>query len=318
MSPREGKVTVCRLAIHYLDWAAEDGEEPGPPATRLPHSSPPRDNASPSPLLLLHGFLDHAWSFEPFVRCFREQSAAAGVPARRIVAIDLRGHGDSGWVQGGYYHFPDYVIDVMGVADALGIGRFALLGHSMGSMAASLVAGAFPDRIEHLILVEGLGPPDMKPDVAPERFRQWVREVEELEKRERSGMDSVRDAAERLQRTHRRLSPELALFLAEKGTRRRSDGRVEWKHDPLHRTRSPQPFYLAQAEAFWRRIPCPVLFITGAESEYHFFNDQERRKRFADGRGVDIEGAGHMIHHDRPDRLAEEVLAFLHAGDRAG
>jgi pimeloyl-ACP methyl ester carboxylesterase len=127
-------------------------------------------------------------------------------------------------------------------------------------------------------------------------------------------MDSVDEAAQRLRRTHRRLSPELAFFLAEKGTRRRPDGRVEWKHDPLHRTRSPQPFYLAQAEAFWRRITCPTLFITGAESEYHFFNDTERRKCFADGRGVDIEGAGHMIHHDRPDRLAEEVLTFLDPG----
>jgi len=298
LEPREGKVTVSRLEIHYLDWPAEKGPI----------------GASPSPLLLIHGFLDHAWSFEPFVRALREQAAAAGAPPRRILAIDLRGHGDSGWVQGGYYHFPDYVLDVMGVTDALGIEQFALLGHSMGSMAAGLVAGTFPDRVEKLVLVEGLGPPAMSPDVAPDRFRQWVREVEAVDRRGRGGMASVQDAAERLQRTHRRLGPELALFLAEKGTRKRADGRVEWKHDPLHRTRSPQPFYLDQAEAFWRRITCPVLFITGAESEYHFFNDTERRKCFGDGRGVDIEGAGHMIHHDRPERLAQEVLAFLNPG----
>ncbi len=305
MGPREGKVTVSRLAIHYLDWPAD-----GSRSTR--GRSATQDPAAP--LVLIHGFLDHAWSFEPFVRSFREQSAEAGAPARRIVAIDLRGHGDSGWVQGGYYYFPDYALDVMGVVGGLGIDRFALLGHSMGSMAASLIGGAFPDRVERLILVEGLGPPDMKPDVAPERFRQWVREVRELDRRGRSGMDSVQDAAERLQRTHRRLAPELALFLAEKGTRKRPDGRVEWKHDPLHRTRSPQPFYLAQAEAFWRRVTCPVLFVTGAESEFHFFNDIERRKCFADGRSLDLEGAGHMIHHDRPEALAAEVLTFLGSG----
>jgi pimeloyl-ACP methyl ester carboxylesterase len=291
MDPREGRVDVCRLSIHYLDWTGSLQDLP--------------------PLVLLHGFLDHAWSFAPFVRCFRERETRTGAPARRILAVDFRGHGDSGWVRGGYYHFLDYTLDVMGVVDGLGIEKFSLLGHSMGSMAASLVAGTFPERIEKLMLVEGLGPPDMKPEVAPDRSRQWIEEVRDFEKKSRRGMKSVEDAARRLRRMHRRLGDDLARFLAEKGTRVRDDGRVEWKHDPLHRTRSPQPFYLAQAETFWRRVTCPVLFVTGSESEFRFFNDQERRKCFADGRSVDIQEAGHMVHHDRPERLAQAVLGFL-------
>ena len=71
---------VRGLEIHYLEWGPPDGE----------------------PLLLIHGFLDHARSWEPFVAALEEKLTAP----RRIIAPDCRGHGDSGWVgDGGYYHF---------------------------------------------------------------------------------------------------------------------------------------------------------------------------------------------------------------------
>ena len=297
MDPREGRVSVCRLDIHYLDWDIPDA------------SGTSTDRGAP--LILLHGFLDLAWSFAPFVEAFRKQSADAGVPTRRLIALDLRGHGDSGWVHGGYYHFPDYVLDVVGVADGLGIRRFALLGQSMGSVVASLVAGTVPERVERLVLVEGLGPPDMSPDTAPDRFRQWLKDMGRLARRPPRGMASIEEAMERLKGHHPHLTEDLARFLVEKGTHRREDGRLLWKHDPMHRTRGPQPFYLTQVAAFWRQVACPVLFVTGTESPFHAFNDAERRKCFAHGRGVDIQGAGHMIHRDAPERIAEEVIRFL-------
>ncbi len=300
MQTREGRVTVCRLRIHYLEWRPDADEGAA-------------DDGAP-PLLLLHGFLDHAWSFLAFAESFQRQAAAAGAPPRRLVAINLRGHGDSGWVEGGYYHFPDYVLDVLGVADALDAERFSLLGHSMGGMAACLVAGTFPERVEHLVLVEGLGPQGMAPEDAPGRFRQWVEDVRGLEGRAGRGIGSLEEAASSLQGVHARLSPDLARFLAEKGTRRRPDGRLEWKSDPLHRTRSPQPFYLDQASAFWRRARCPVLFIAGSESEFRRFDVSDRLRIFADVRCEEIAGAGHMVHHDQPETLAQRVLAFLGEG----
>jgi pimeloyl-ACP methyl ester carboxylesterase len=295
MQTREGRVTVCRLRIHYLEWRPDEGAA---------------DDGAP-PLLLLHGFLDHAWSFLAFAESFHRRAAASGAPPRRVVAIDFRGHGDSGWVEGGYYHFPDYVLDVLGVADALDAERFSLLGHSMGGMAACLVAGTFPERVDHLVLVEGLGPPGMAPEDAPGRFRQWVEDVRGLEGRAGRGIGSVKEAASSLQGFYARLSPDLARFLAEKGTRRRPDGRLEWKSDPLHRTRSPQPFYLDQAGAFWRRARCPVLFIAASESEFRRFDVSDRLACFADVRREEIARAGHMVHHDQPEALAQRVLAFL-------
>lgn len=292
---REGRVTVNRISIHYLAW-----------------NSP--ESAAAPPLILLHGFTDHAWSFIPFVESYFEKVAAAEMDPHGVVAINLRGHGDSGWVQGGYYHFPDYLLDVLGVADEIGAERFSLLGHSMGGMAACLVAGAFPERVEKLILIEGVGPQAMQPEDAPAKFRQWAEDVKRVDGRRHGAVESLDAAARSLRIRWPRLSEAHARFLAETGTRKRPDGALEWKSDPLHRTQSPQPFYLSQSRAFWERIACPVLFVTGAESEFRHFDVSDRLRSFKDLRSEEITGAGHMVHHEEPERLAQAVAGFIRKG----
>ncbi len=102
------------------------------------------------PVLLLHGWLDNAGSFAPMARC---------LPGRRLWVPDLPGHGRSGHrPPGTWYHFVDYVSDVLALARELGLETFDLIGHSMGGAIATLVAGAYPERIRRLVLIEALGP----------------------------------------------------------------------------------------------------------------------------------------------------------------
>src|SRR5215467_6396773 len=100
MTPaRDGAIEVGGLKIHYLEWGDPGGE----------------------PLLLIHGFLDHAHSWAPFVAALTHKTNVA----RRIIAPDCRGHGDSGWVgAGGYYHFPDYIRDLEALVEALKLSAF--------------------------------------------------------------------------------------------------------------------------------------------------------------------------------------------------
>ncbi|MDP3940504.1 MAG: alpha/beta hydrolase [Deltaproteobacteria bacterium] len=301
MTMREGRVRVNRMEIHYLAWNLPGNV--GAPAK-------PGDGAS-LPLLLLHGFLDHAWSFVPFVDAFLEQSLAAGVAPRPVIAVNLRGHGDSDWVQGGYYHFPDYTLDVLGVADAVGAKRFALLGHSMGGMAACVVAGAWPERVAQLVVIEGVGPQAGNIEEAPDRYREWFEGVRRAGKREHGEVESLDAAAKSLQRLHPLPGDDLARYLAKSGTRALPDGRLVWKSDPLHRTRAPQPFHLPQAQAFFRRVECPVLFLTGGESAFRHFDVGDRLSCFRDLRTREIADAGHMVHHDQPGLLAEAVCDFI-------
>ncbi len=115
-----------------------------------------------------------------------------------IVAPDCRGHGDSGWVgAGGYYHFPDYVLDLDSVIQALGVQSIKLIGHSMGGTISLLYTGAFPERVIKLALIEGVGPVGMNFADAPLRMAQWIGEIRER------GRNHFRDI---LQRRGRRRS----------------------------------------------------------------------------------------------------------------
>jgi pimeloyl-ACP methyl ester carboxylesterase len=73
---------------------------------------------------------------------------------RRAVALDLRGHGRSDPPADGDYAIPSLAADVAAVADALGLARFALVGHSMGGTVAVAYAGAHPERVAGLLLVD--------------------------------------------------------------------------------------------------------------------------------------------------------------------
>ena len=89
-------------------------------------------------------------------------------------------------------------------------------------------------------------------------------------------------------------------------------GKWVWKFDPLHRTVAPQPFYSGQAVEFFRRIQCPVLIVDGAKSRQTPRPDlEERLSALLDRSHAEIEDAGHMVHHDNPEGLAQAVAAFL-------
>jgi pimeloyl-ACP methyl ester carboxylesterase len=89
-------------------------------------------------------------------------------------------------------------------------------------------------------------------------------------------------------------------------------GRWVWKFDPLHRTASPQPFYTRQALEFLRRIECPVLIVDGAESRQIRRTDkQERYDAITNHRRAVVDHAGHMVHQDNPQQLAQILAEFL-------
>lgn len=275
------------LTLHVLEWGAGDAS--------LDHT-----------VVLVHGFLDLAWSWAPVVD--------AGLAGRfHVVAPDMRGHGDSDRVgAGGYYHFLDYVADLHALLPAVRRARLSLVGHSMGGSIASYYTGAFPDAVDRLALLEGVGPPESA-DSAPERVRQWLAGVARVRARAHPGYATIDEAARRLRAHDPLLDEPLARFLAAKGTARGDDGRYRFKHDPLHVTRGPYPFRVATAAEFWRQIACPVLLVEGAESAFRLApDDLERRYAcFANRRRVELAGAGHMMMRHRPAELARALADFL-------
>jgi len=78
-------------------------------------------------------------------------------PYRRAVAFDFRGHGRSVPAKNGDYSIAGMASDISAVVDSLGLERFVLVGHSMGGGAALVYAGAHPERVAGLLLVDPIG-----------------------------------------------------------------------------------------------------------------------------------------------------------------
>jgi pimeloyl-ACP methyl ester carboxylesterase len=103
------------------------------------------------PIILLHGFPES----------HRTWRAVAPDLARefRVVAPDQRGFGGSDRPDGiEAYRAEHPVADLIALADALGIGRFTLVGHDWGGAIAWLAALRHPDRIERLVIVNAPHP----------------------------------------------------------------------------------------------------------------------------------------------------------------
>lgn len=258
-------------------------------------------NAGGPPIVLAHGFLDHAWSFH-----FVAQHLA---PRRRVLAFDWRGHGQTEWIgRGGYYHFPDYVLDLTELLPAIAGAEYDLVGHSMGGTACAMFAGTRPPGLRSLVLCEGLGPPAMPLEALADRLTSFVASVARA-RRPRSDAPVMRDlddAAQRLRQQHGDLDETLARLLAQKGTREVPGG-LEWRFDPLHRTTAPMPFRPEGLCSLLARIEPPVLVVSGTRG----FRTEDHATRVAAiprAREVDLDGVGHMMHWHAPDRLARAIL----------
>jgi len=259
-------------------------------------------------LFMLHGWMDVGASFQFLVDALRGDW--------RVVAPDWRGFGLSEWTQGGSYWFPDYFADLDGLLSHLHPHAPAtLIGHSMGGNVAAMYAGIRPERVAKLVSLEGFGLAGASSEKAPERYARWLKELGEGQGFR--DYDDFEALAERLRGNNPRLTRERALFLAQHWGSKKPDGCVALASDPLHKLVNPVLYRLEEAEACWRKVVAPVLWVSGAETEIPkqlrlSKADLVARKGFF--RNVTervIPGAGHMLHHDQPERLAEVIEEFV-------
>lgn len=254
-------------------------------------------------VLLLHGFLDAGSTWDRVA----EPLVAAG---HRVVAPDQRGFGDSDRVgRGGYYHFPDYVADVDALVAHLQPEKLCLVGHSMGGTVATLFAGARPEAVDALALLEGVGPPATGPEATLTRTRRWLDGVAKLA--DPAPMDNFEAAVARLARFHGTLDDATLRSRARLLARELSDGRWRWKYDPLHRTTSPSRFDAEAFRGFCAAVTAPTLFISGGTTGWHPPDEAQRLEHFGHLETVVLEGAGHMLHWTQPDATGQTIVAFL-------
>jgi pimeloyl-ACP methyl ester carboxylesterase len=273
------------LNLHYADWG----------------------NESAPPLLLVHGQRDHCRNWDWVAERLRDRF--------HVMAVDLRGHGDSDWSPDGHYDQHAYLYDFTELVRHAGDG-VSIIGHSLGGNIALRFAGIYPDRVKRLISIEGLG--RMPAQVAElerrpvdERIREWIDASRALGKRGPRQHESFEAAVVHMRKSNAHLSEAQARHLTEHGLRPDSDGRFRWKFDPRVRAISPADLTTAEIHHLWARIRCPTLLAYGADSWASNPAEDGRLSHFRNTRLVMFEGAGHWVHHDRLDRFLAEAEAFL-------
>jgi len=253
-------------------------------------------------VLALHGWLDSAASFDLL---------APLLTGLRIIAVDLPGHGLSGWRPPGLaYHLVDHIQDVVWVLDALGWQTASVLGHSMGGGIGCLLAGAFPERIERLALLEALAPLTAEPEEAPRRLAEGIRKMSgPLPSRSRTY--PTREAMmARLIQACPGMTDDAARTLVLRGTRE-TPGGYRWCADPRLRVPSLLRLSRAQVYAFLDRIACPTLIVRASQG-FPFDQDEARSqlRHIKDARVIEVTG-GHHLHLDSPAQISEAIELFF-------
>jgi pimeloyl-ACP methyl ester carboxylesterase len=278
-APREIELQLPHLRLAGLAWGRAGG-------TRV---------------LAVHGWLDNSATFT---------ALAPLLDDIELVAIDLPGHGHSDHrAPGAYYHYVDYLGDVLGAADALGWERFTLLGHSLGAAIASVLAAAAPQRVDAAWLIEGLGPIATPVGKSLELLRRALRDREAIGAKSLRVFDRLEEAiAARMQANG--LSEAAARTLVERGTRR-SEGGWTWSSDPRLTLTSAIRLSEDQVLAYIAGIACPTLLVL-ADPAPPYFNAALAEARCAAVPRIEriVLPGSHHLHLEDPAPVAAAIAAF--------
>jgi pimeloyl-ACP methyl ester carboxylesterase len=254
-------VTVNGLRLHYVEWG---------------------DAARPA-MILLHGIARHAHTFDHVAPEFARDY--------HVIALDMRGHGDSAWSPEGAYLVQDYVKDLEALVAQLRLRRVTLLGNSTGGRVAQVFAGLHPELVERLV-VEDVGPE--RPQNIADAFARRVAQ-------EANGWASEDELVQQLSAANRRTPEPLLRTYAHFGVKPRADGRLVWKRDP----NLVKGFVETELWESVSRIKSPVLYIIGGASRIVPPETQQRLKdTLPNCRIVVMPGLGHY-----PDE--EDTSGFL-------
>src|SRR5579875_489556 len=274
MSSTDNFITIRGLRLHYL--------ESGKPAQPT--------------VICIHGLTNNAHDFEPL--------AAHLADRYRVIALDVRGRGESQWGPPADYHIPNYVEDLNAFIDALAIERVSRIGNSMGGRISILYAANYPKRVERIVLNDIA--PSIDPAVTALINRNVIDTPAEFE-----NLDEVVRFYQN--------NPSMTGLAGYKGTmlseaarwsvKPTPAGRLIWKIDPALRGSSPGQTPIRQLDLWpqFEALSIPVLIVRGSDSEVlPLATAHQMCRRARDARMIEVPGVGHL-----PSLIEPEVLRAL-------
>ena len=272
-APTSRFIRVNGLSLHYLEW----GEATNPA------------------LILLHGGSAHAHWWDHI--------ASTLARTYRVLALDLRGHGESGWTRPPAYEIADYVADLEGIVAALALDAPVLMGHSLGGFVALHYATAAATSGGAFVIV------DIGSRLRPSRTMRLLRSLPPPT----YSTEADVYARFRLLPAETWATPERLRHIARHSVRPDQAGRFHLTSDRAAMTRQP-----CDLEPQLARIAGPILFIRG---QYSRALSAERLSHLVHAcpraTGIEIPQAGHHVFLDQPAAFLDTVTTFLHETSRA-
>jgi esterase len=261
-------VMVQGLRLHYVDWG----------------------NAGRPPFIMVHGIDRIARTFDHIAPHFASRY--------HVIALDMRGHGDSGWDPAGRYTVEDHVGDLTGLVRELGLRNVTLWGNSTGGRVVQVFAGMHPELVSHVIAE----------DVGPERPRQIADNYSRRVAQEEAGWASEDELLAQLRKTNAGSSDAVLVPYVRYGTKKRVDGRIVWKRDP----QLVKGFVATDLWRFVKEIKAPTIYVLGGRSTIVPQETQEQLKKTLPRVTITtMPGLGHYPSDEKPEEFVAIVDKFL-------
>ena len=236
-------------------------------------------------ILCLHGWLDNCASFHLLAPSLVNGDGQCGPSAVEVLALDFPGHGLSSHksADGPTSLLSEYCFYVNEAINQMEWDKYTLVGHSMGAGISVIMAAAFPERIESLVLLEGVGPLCRDPNDSAKHVRQSIekrmisnktlyKDGFHSPRRGRIYSDKTMAVKTRMQTAklspgNQYLSREAAEIMVERalvradGTKESLSTSVSFRHDPRLMWPSLQYTTQEQLNAFWDNIICPTMLV---------------------------------------------------------
>ncbi|HZU73806.1 MAG TPA: alpha/beta hydrolase [Acidimicrobiales bacterium] len=282
---RSGFVTLGRVRLRVWEWGDEDA-----PA-----------------VICVHGAHDHG-------RMFDGLGPALARMGYRVVAPDVRGHGDSDRISSGHlWHMA--ALDLCLLARHLGP-PVGMVGHSFGGGQAMFTAGVWPELVRWVVNLDGLGPPegDFGGFDLAEGCANSLAAIERVLFSAPRLYPSLEDMVERRRRVNTRLPEDWVRHLVRHGARQ-VEGGFAWKTDPMFNVGLPDDFGPEYLEAENSMISCPLLVLTGSEPDtWSELTPEQVERRLAPLRTARhrvVAEAGHYVHIEQPESVLDAIAGFV-------
>lgn len=240
------------------------------------------------PVMLAHGFGMNRRAMAPLAKRL--------APRFRVVSFDLRGHGATYCpADDSAYSYPLLLQDWLGLMDHLSIRRAHLVGHSMGGQIALMMAIERPERVRSLVAI-GAGPCRRVTDSDEETT--WRRSAKFFEAADPDRLAAALAASSPLAQPVENDLDLDALYRDARGPE-------------LARMIRGAFLNVESNDALCKEVTTPTLVIAGAEDSQWREPSKKLAGLIPAGRFVEVPGAGHLVHLERPDVVGGEIEAFL-------